>query len=312
MISLNGVFSYNNTDFGYGKVSKRIKDYFDKYKIHYKVNDLNAKLEICLNIPPYQFHNDQSYKIGFTMAESTELPEEYYFHMNNCNEIWTASEWIAKSYAEKLSVPVYCFPHGVDKVYQIKHSKSDPFTFLFVGDELRSNEELVVKAFLKLYANSNKHRLIIKHKKNLNLYNHPNISVIEKNISDDEMIELFHSSDVFVYPSSGEGFGFLPLEAIASGLPTIATTGWSEYKDLITIPINSGLSKSVWPEIHLGDMFNPDIDSVCNAMQYSENNYEEIANTAYFNSFAAQHDFDWDKMNGNILKRIINILNINL
>jgi alpha-1,3-rhamnosyl/mannosyltransferase len=42
-------------------------------------------------------------------------------------------------------------------------------------------------------------------------------------VSPDELLALYRGARLFVYPSRQEGFGFPPLEALACGVPTIAT-----------------------------------------------------------------------------------------
>jgi len=43
-------------------------------------------------------------------------------------------------------------------------------------------------------------------------------------VSDAALPELYHATDVFIYPSLFEGFGFPPIEAMASGVPVISST----------------------------------------------------------------------------------------
>ncbi|MBI2486254.1 MAG: MSMEG_0565 family glycosyltransferase [Deltaproteobacteria bacterium] len=43
------------------------------------------------------------------------------------------------------------------------------------------------------------------------------------NVADDSMVELYEAGDVFVFPSVKEGWGLVVLEAMASGLPVIAS-----------------------------------------------------------------------------------------
>ncbi len=42
-------------------------------------------------------------------------------------------------------------------------------------------------------------------------------------VSEEEKADLYHLSDVYVMPSSGEGFGFVILEALACGIPVVAS-----------------------------------------------------------------------------------------
>jgi glycosyltransferase involved in cell wall biosynthesis len=43
-------------------------------------------------------------------------------------------------------------------------------------------------------------------------------------VSDATLPELYHATDVFIYPSLFEGFGFPPIEAMACGVPVISST----------------------------------------------------------------------------------------
>ena len=47
---------------------------------------------------------------------------------------------------------------------------------------------------------------------------------LHHNLSHEELLELLHSSDVFVFPSLCEGFAFVIIEAMSTGLPIISTT----------------------------------------------------------------------------------------
>jgi glycosyltransferase involved in cell wall biosynthesis len=43
-------------------------------------------------------------------------------------------------------------------------------------------------------------------------------------VDDNELADAFNSADVLVFPSYGEGFGLPPVEAMAIGLPVVAST----------------------------------------------------------------------------------------
>ena len=47
--------------------------------------------------------------------------------------------------------------------------------------------------------------------------------VFMQNVSDEELIQLYRSAEVFVYPSLAEGFGIPPLEAAASRIPVLCS-----------------------------------------------------------------------------------------
>jgi glycosyltransferase involved in cell wall biosynthesis len=56
--------------------------------------------------------------------------------------------------------------------------------------------------------------------KELNLQNN---AVITGVFSDEDKASLFSTIDIFAFPSRAEGFGYVPLEALALGVPTIAS-----------------------------------------------------------------------------------------
>lgn len=60
-----------------------------------------------------------------------------------------------------------------------------------------------------------------------------NIKAINEDYSVEQLVALYHSHDVLIYPSWGEGFGFIPLQALATGMPTICTYDWAQYKNTL-------------------------------------------------------------------------------
>jgi glycosyltransferase involved in cell wall biosynthesis len=301
MLNLTGVFkTKDNEEFGYGKVSKNVINSIEKI-------ETNTNIEICLNIPEYEFNIKDSYRIGFTTWESTRIPDHWVRSLNSVDEVWTASKFIAEVYKGYTEKPVYIFNHGLDEEYvTVKRKEKNIKTLLFIGDELRSNENLVVEAYKGMNIEDT-HRLIIKRKRPGAVIKHPGIITIESIYTKEQMKELFYMSDALIYPTSGEGFGFVGLEAIGTGLPVISTTGWSEYKDLITVPIYSELEESKWQEIHPGKMYNPSVENIKKSIFTWIENYKHLIDVAYENGINAHKSFSWENVNSKIIDRISQI-----
>ena len=68
--------------------------------------------------------------------------------------------------------------------------------------------------------------------------------ILAGEITDENLAEIYSASDVFIMPSTGEGFGIVFLEALASGLPVIAGN-----KDGSADPLKDG---------ELGILVNPE------------------------------------------------------
>jgi glycosyltransferase involved in cell wall biosynthesis len=57
-------------------------------------------------------------------------------------------------------------------------------------------------------------------------------------VSDERLVELYNTADVFLFPSHYEGFGWPPLEAMACGIPVVTSTAPS----LIEVVGDAGLT----------------------------------------------------------------------
>lgn len=54
--------------------------------------------------------------------------------------------------------------------------------------------------------------------------------IFEGFIPDNKLVDFYHEGDLLVFPSLYEGFGFAPLEAMASGVPVLSAKGGSLFE----------------------------------------------------------------------------------
>lgn len=196
-----------------------------------------------------------------TMFEARPLPDTWVRVLNRTGGAWVPSHWCADVFRDSgVNVPIEVSGYGIDEVrfavfpevpgQEIKEDR--PFRFLWVGTSLGDGEaiggrkggHLVVEAFQKLGLDN----AVLLCKVNGDskgfqaLNNVPNVHVIARTLSWQEYSGLVSSADCLVYPSFGEGFGLIPLEAMACGVPVIATHygGMTEYLSdevAYTIPV---------------------------------------------------------------------------
>eukprot|EP00298_Acanthocystis_sp_HF-20_P025324 c37212_g1_i1.p1 GENE.c37212_g1_i1~~c37212_g1_i1.p1 ORF type:complete len:172 (-),score=63.52 c37212_g1_i1:21-536(-) len=79
------------------------------------------------------------------------------------------------------------------------------------------------------------------HSKLISDFTSPNIVIHSGHLSHDSLLSLLSTSNCFLFPSSGEGFGLPPREAMSTGIPTISTSfaGLNDISDDaigITVP----------------------------------------------------------------------------
>lgn len=168
----------------------------------------------------------------YTMSESTQVSAEWVYCINRHYErVLVPCPGLVDVYQNSgVRVPVHFVPLGVDFTkYALIERNSAPETFQWLcvsyGD-MRKGAELVMMAFDRLFKGDLRHRLVIKCRDAqqwLRGLNHPQMEVIEGELSDLEWLALLRDSHAFVFPSRGEGFGLPPREAVLTGLPVIAT-----------------------------------------------------------------------------------------
>lgn len=117
---------------------------------------------------------------------------------------------------------------------------------------------------------------------NLNLNQLPRV-VFHPKVAQQQLPQLFKAAHCFVLPSRGEGWGRPHVEAMAMGLPVIATnwSGHTEYlkphngyplpilPGLVPVPANSAFAGHLWAD--------PDHEALRELMRHVQTHREEAA-----------------------------------
>lgn len=283
---------------------------------------------IINNTLPSDYRRVNGYNIGFTYWETTKLPKDWVVKMNTMDEIWTASDFMRRVFIHSgVTVPVLSFSLGVDDLlYNPKLRRArNPFTFLSIGSpSSRKNSQMAVDAFIKCFGTDDQYKLIYKSMgppdARLNkgtsdmkpIYGHPNIEVIEEDLSNEDLAKLYDRADCLVYPTSGEGWGWFPYQAIAKAIPTICppSTSCEEYAHLL-IPLRFDWSSENLFGLYSGngEWMKPNFNDLCGKMLDVACNYELYADTTYRNVVRDFKFMTWDYAIEGYYNRICQILN---
>lgn len=319
-ISIATIESNTVANHGYGVAHNGMVAALTALGHEVKDSDPGAPVEIAFVQPKlWNWTNPNSYHIGYVPWESTRLPEGWLENMKLADEIWTTSAWCKRMFEKSGLENIKVFHHGVDQsVWQRKRRNPEnrPLRFLHIGEPApRKAGQMVYDTFMDVFGDSAEYAtLTIKaHGHNTvrgtelvtigedgNLYMTPenrrkSVRVVTQDMPEYELVDLVRRHDVLVYPSYGEGFGLIPLQALVTGMPTICTAIWAPYRQhlLPALRLPAKLIPSPWPDIHPGNMYEPDAQKLGEIMADVAENYNTYSLQAYAQSFAVEQDFDW-------------------
>jgi glycosyltransferase involved in cell wall biosynthesis len=219
--------------------------------------------------------------------ETSPLPESWkpLWTMDYFTGFFTPSMFFKELIEKETDKIVYYTPYGIDTtkdVININNKKEEEkFTILVTGQVTkRKGIEDAITGYIRAFSNfPNDTQLILKcfrlskHedsledliiKKSFMNSKSPNsrnlrIFTLDKNISRDEIMDLYKKSSILLTPSRGEGFSLPCLEAMSVGLPVIYTD-WSnmpevcdpeniakqtEIKDIVNVPLRYVLDEAI-------------------------------------------------------------------
>lgn len=322
--SLNMLYVHDN-DFGYGRMGVQIARELDRLGVEvfdhiagseamFKdgwaidwsgVNPGLANVACWLSVPAHgSGWFEGQIPIVFTMWEGMRLPESFHesfhdFEMVICPS-WQNLELFSQHHDNVKFVPL-----GIDPDvwhFQARKPPEAMFKFLHAGSGARKGGDLVAKAFKKLWPRGTHFgdnpipTLTFKSPKGTTEFGERMVTVGGK-LSPEDEVALYADAHCFVMPSRGEGFGLMPLQAIAQGCPTILTNahGHESYAHL-GLPLGwSPVQSAYFIYGDAGDWWEPNFDDLCMQMEDVYKNYDLHMAQAAKGSEVALRDWTWAK-----------------
>lgn len=226
----------------------------------------------------------RAWRVGYWAWELPDPPADWHGHDALLHEIWTPSRFSRESLGRLTALPIEVVPHVVPGALERRQRRMGPFTVLCLADSrsshARKNPMGAIVAFRRSFGASREARLIVK------LNGAPaahrdiealaagcgNVTLVYDWLDAQGLVGLFRSADALLSLHRSEGFGLPMLEAMAQGVPVVAT-GWSGNLDfmdqdcatlvpaeLVAVQDASGIYRnSVWAE--------PDLDAAAQALR---------------------------------------------
>ena len=194
-----------------------------------------------------------TYRVGYSMLEVSGLPEEWVRQANEMDEVWTPSPFNVWTFRDSgVTAPICVMPLGVDienfGPEVDGYAPDSRFTFLSIFEwGERKAPEILLKAFNDTFTRDDPVVLLCKYDNyddsveviididamDLDPEGGQIIFIANQHVPYRELAQMYRSADCFVLPTRGEGWGMPILEAMACGLPVIATY-WSAQQTFMT------------------------------------------------------------------------------
>lgn len=327
-ISYSTLPSNLNITIGFGYAGYNIVKSLQELGYEVGLNDSSADVEMNFCQPVWWEWHGAQYRIGYVPWESTLLPDGWVPLMNEVDEIWTPSDVMAGIFERNgVKRPIKVFEHGIDPtVWKPKlRRRKDKIRFLHIGEPApRKGAQMTIDAFREAFGDSSDVSLTIKahHQNTTRVYDrhksiiglphkyYNNVEAIYDELSIPEMVHLYHSHDVLVYPSYGEGFGFIPFQGLATGMPVITVPDWAPYRRFVLpeLKIHATLADSPWPHVHFGKMWHPSKSHLVKLMQKSVSCFEELSFKSHDQVSAIIDAYEWQSLVDDAFSQVRTVL----
>lgn len=252
-----------------------------------------------------------SRNIAIVPFETTRVPPSWVPRLNSMDAVFVPCEQNVQMMRDSgVTVPLEVIHWGVGRdmlVPVIRTPRDDVFTFGTMGAlSIRKGTNILVKAFELAFPTEQDVQLICKtsNRGYPFMTNDKRVRVQVGPVPHSELLEDFFSKvDCFVFPTLGEGFGFPPLEAMATGIPAIVT-GWSGPMEYMTpevgwtIDYSMDEAKEFSDKVYrepCGEWAIPDMKHLIHLMRYAYEHRNEVREKGAAAAQYVREKWTWEK-----------------
>lgn len=229
---------------------------------------------------------ENQFTVCYTMWETRRVPEGFSANLHNYDLIVCPNSYNADLFC-RFNENVIKVPLGYNHrnwMFTARRPPNEEFKFLLCAisgsDHLRKGIDLAMKAFPLAFPKwrtmDPKPTLTVKFQRG-DLEGPEWLKPLKGQYPLHQLTALYSTSHCMVMPSRGEGWGYHPIQAVASGLPCILSDmpGHSEYSwvpGFYKVPTSTAKA----PGFHSGDggeWWEPSLTTLVSQMRYVYENY---------------------------------------
>ena len=265
-----------------------------------------------------------SYKIAFTVWETSLIPTEKIRPLEDIDEIWVPSAWGKKLFEENgiNGNSINIVAEGVDSdVYKpasssLAHREDAPYRFLCVGKwEVRKGMDRLLQAWSRAFAPGDNVELIL-HCHNPFIAGFDLKAILKQAaiksapiiLSDPlqstaDMVALYNHCDAFVLPTRAEGWGLPIIEAMSCAKPVIVTdysahTEYANHENAYLIGVKRMMNVRdpyfFDDMLDFGQWADPDVDHLIELLRYVVQNPDEAQLKGKNARQDISHNWTWE------------------
>jgi len=264
---------------------------------------------------------DDQIRIAYSMLEFTRIPPEWALKLNLYYDMVVVPDpFLVEAYQKSgVRIPIFVLPLGLNLQgflqQPLKTKRNPTMVFANLSSALdRKNQLTLIRAFAKVLGNAPDACLQINYRggdsttkkellKEIEVQNCSNIYLTEFSLRGDAYAKLFQTIDCYVSLSKGEGFSIQPREAMALGIPVIATdnTGQTTVcQSGLVFAVESPLLEPAFyckQRIPAGHQFACTVEAAAEALLDVYTHYEEhLDKGAKAREWASSYDYTNPKL----------------
>jgi len=301
---------------GYGRMSIELVRALERAGVHVVHNgapDDTASHVIFMSPPqrPNGWFKGQHVSL-LTMWESTQLAMEHLTTVPLYDHVFVPSEQNLLMFGKvNHNTTKFCLGCDYDRWSITTRVMSDPFTIITGGKGgRRKGIDIAIKVFKRFaeWCGKNSHpapRLIIKGNVNL-AYPRSDIIVLDHEMSEEDEAKLYAQSHVYLGLARGEGWGMIPHQTIAQGMPTILSNahGHAEFAEY-GLKVSCGFTPAETDIVgRSGDWWEPSEDEALAQLKVVYKSYQAHAIRAEKKAKEIRKKFTWDIAAQQILEHL--------